>query len=386
MAASFISNALQVNFDSVLGFSDNEGMVNMFKSLESTGLCGFLGCPSVLYEDELVSFFANSIVKDNEVLSCVQGKFVEITEDIFASVFELPTDGLTYLSKVPKDLIFDAKSIFSMSGEPVKISCKKREMKYEFRLLNDILEKSVSVKAGSFDVVMHERFLLMTAIHFGLKVNWSKLLFDILKEMADQSSKISKGYAAQICVLLKGDPNLTLGEAKTFQPLKILTVKTVGTYVSKNKNIAYDETDEPVVAKAAVVKKKAVSKKRPAVTADEPVLKKKRTTMGRAALSDKNLAIVSVVLDVEPISVIHVAAPKDQRCRAQKRKLVLRNESEEESAVEVVVEKEAVKADVDNIDNIIQHVIAETAEFETGEPDLMEPVVTVIAGSEPVEN
>ncbi|KZV48072.1 hypothetical protein F511_25350 [Dorcoceras hygrometricum] len=180
MAASFINNARQVNFDSVLGFPDNEGMVNMFKSLESTGLHGCLGCPSVLYEDDLVSFFANILVKDNE--------------------------------------------------------------------------------AGSFDAVTHERFLLMTTINFGVKVDWSKLLFDILKEMADQSSKRAKGYAAQIFVLLKGDPNLTLGEAKTFPPLKILTIKTVGTYVAKNKNIADDETDEPVAAKEAVVKKKAVSK------------------------------------------------------------------------------------------------------------------------------
>ncbi|KZV44905.1 hypothetical protein F511_27030 [Dorcoceras hygrometricum] len=197
MTTSFINNALQVNFDSILGFPDNEGMLNMFKSLESTGFCGFLGCPSILYEEDFVSFFPNSLVKDNELLSCVQGKFVAITEDRFAGVFELPTEGLTDLSDAPKDFIFDARSIFSMSGEPVKTSFKMKEMKYEFRLLNDILEKSVSVKAGSFDAVTHERFLLMTAIHFGVKVNWSKLLFDILKKMADQSSKRAKGYAAQ---------------------------------------------------------------------------------------------------------------------------------------------------------------------------------------------
>ncbi|KZV32020.1 G-type lectin S-receptor-like serine/threonine-protein kinase-like [Dorcoceras hygrometricum] len=37
MASAFITNALQVNFDSVLGISDNDEMVNMFKALESTG-------------------------------------------------------------------------------------------------------------------------------------------------------------------------------------------------------------------------------------------------------------------------------------------------------------------------------------------------------------
>ncbi|KZV44016.1 hypothetical protein F511_33887 [Dorcoceras hygrometricum] len=56
-------------------------MDQMFKALESTGLCGFLGCPSVLYEDDLVAFFAHNLVKENEVISCVQGKFVGISEN-----------------------------------------------------------------------------------------------------------------------------------------------------------------------------------------------------------------------------------------------------------------------------------------------------------------
>ncbi|KZV34125.1 glutathione reductase, cytosolic [Dorcoceras hygrometricum] len=156
--------------------------------------------------------------------------------------------GLTDVANVPKDLVYDARSIFSKSG-----ACKKRKMKYEFCLLNDILPKSVTVKAGSFDVVTHERFLLMTAINFGLKINWSKFLFDILKEMVTKSSKKAKGFAAQICVLLKSAPNLSLGEAKTVPPQKILTVKTVGTYVAKNKNIGSDEdeSEDPLAKKAS---------------------------------------------------------------------------------------------------------------------------------------
>ncbi|KZV48826.1 polyadenylate-binding protein-interacting protein 4-like [Dorcoceras hygrometricum] len=197
MAASLTHNALQVNFDSVLSLPD-EGMDQMFKALESTGLRDFLGCPSVLYEE------------------------------VFAGSFQLPTEGLTSMDEVPKDLVYDSRSLFSASREPVKTSCKNKELKIEFRLLNDILAKSVTVKAGSFDAITHERFLLMTAIQFGLNMNCSKILFDILKGMVTKSSK-QAGFAAQICVLLKGAPDLTLGEAKTFPPLKILTVKPVGT-------------------------------------------------------------------------------------------------------------------------------------------------------------
>ncbi|KZV54979.1 patatin-like protein 2 [Dorcoceras hygrometricum] len=110
-------------------------------------------------------------------------------------------------------------------------------MTFEFRLLNDILAKSMTVKVGSFDVVAHERFLMMSAIHGGIPVNWGRLLFNIFKDMVTPASRQARGYAVQTCILLKNAPDLELGESKEFPPLKILTAKTVGTYIAKNKNI-----------------------------------------------------------------------------------------------------------------------------------------------------
>ncbi|KZV42681.1 hypothetical protein F511_15888 [Dorcoceras hygrometricum] len=141
MASSLIQNFLQVNFDSVMS----------------------------LFEVDLESFFSNTVVKEDSVISCVQGKFVEIFEEQFAGVFGLPTEGLISVDEVPKELINAARKAFSANGELIKTSCKKKKMKVEFRLLNDILEKTVTVKAGSFDAVTHERFLLMAAIMAGLK-------------------------------------------------------------------------------------------------------------------------------------------------------------------------------------------------------------------------
>ncbi|KZV49350.1 hypothetical protein F511_09257 [Dorcoceras hygrometricum] len=277
MASSSIANSLQVNFDSVLNFPE-ERMVKMFKDLESIGLRGFsdahLFCMNKTWNISLALPLLGK-----KVISVVQGKFVGISEEQFSGAFGLPIAGFTDMTEVPKDLVYDARSIFSASGEPVKTSCKKREIKFEFRLLNDILEKFVTIKAGSFDAITHERFLLMTANHFGLKINWSKILFDILMEM--------------------GAPNLNLGEAKTFPPLKILTVKTIGTYVSKKKHITSD-MDEPMEKMV----KKAAAKRRPAPAVVEPIAKKKRTTVGREAPTEKNLEIVPVVQNPEAISVV----------------------------------------------------------------------------------
>ncbi|KZV34598.1 hypothetical protein F511_17728 [Dorcoceras hygrometricum] len=191
-------------------------MVQMFESLIAMGLKEFLGCPAVFSEASLTEFFANSSVRDGMVVSTIKGKAVEISEEVFATTFELPTEGLTDLSEVPKNLVFDARSLFSVSQEQVSISCFKKEMEIQYRLLSDILAKTIYVKAGSFDAVTRDRFLLMTAITFDVKVNWSRLLFDVLKDMVTPGSRQAKWYAIQICVLLKNIPGLELGESRAF--------------------------------------------------------------------------------------------------------------------------------------------------------------------------
>ncbi|KZV33527.1 hypothetical protein F511_32808 [Dorcoceras hygrometricum] len=201
MASSLISNTVHVLFDSVLAM-ENSDIVATFEALVASGLQGFLGCPAVIYEASLIEFFQNGSVRDGMVISTIQGKSVEISEAMFAGKFELPMDGLTDLNEVPKDLVFDAKSVFSFTGEQVSTSCKKREMKIEFRLLSDILAKSITVKAGSFDVVTHERFLMMAAINGGVRISWGRLMFNIFKDMVIPGSRQARVIAIQICVLL----------------------------------------------------------------------------------------------------------------------------------------------------------------------------------------
>ncbi|KZV54928.1 patatin-like protein 2 [Dorcoceras hygrometricum] len=346
-------------------------MVNMFKALESTGLRGFLGCSSVLYEQELEQFFDTALVQDNDITCVISGKYVAISKD---------RQGL----------------LFSKSEKPVQYSCKKRLLRYEFRLLNDILAKLITVKAGSFDAVTHERFLMMTDIHFGVKINWSKILFEVLKEMADRTIKRAKGFAAQICVLLKGEPVVSLGEAKTFPPLKILSEKTINTYVATNKTIdARGESDEPHVDKVVTVKRKSVSKKKSAPTdkkdadeepvevaekavskklsastCDEPVVtKKKRTTKKEADLSKENLELVSVATEaiplqiIEPISVVNLptrTGSDDDNVEREPVRLLIETE-------EMFVETDAGKLD--------ETAEATGTDVVMGKVDIEEPVV-----------
>ncbi|KZV19374.1 hypothetical protein F511_32588 [Dorcoceras hygrometricum] len=331
MASSLISNTNKVYFSSVLGM-ENEGMVAMFEALISYDLNGFLGCSSTIYEAALIEFFRNASIRDDQVVSTVQGKPVEISEELSARTFELTMEGLTDMHEVPKDLVFDARSELSFNGEQLSTSCKKREMKIEFRLLSDILAKSVTVKAGSLDAITHERFSMMSAINGGVQINWGRLLFNIFKDMVTPGSRQAKGYALQICTLLKNVPDLELGDSKEFPPLKILTAKTVSRYIAVNNNIAVEDVDdEPRVKKTPV--KKELSKKRSTATADKPYVKRKRTLVGKATVVAKDSALVTVAQEVVPLQIVAPIfdVPPAPTRKASKRKLRTKPGSDDES-------------------------------------------------------
>ncbi|KZV25475.1 hypothetical protein F511_05525 [Dorcoceras hygrometricum] len=240
MALSLYSNAQHVDFDSVLAM-DDPGMVSMFEALMASGLRGFLGCPAVVYEDALVDFFENASVRNGVVFSTVGGQIVEITEKLFAESFELPVDGLGDLSEMPKDAIFDARSIVSLSGEQINLSGRKNQMKMPYRLLCDIVAKAISVKAGSFNAITVEKFSLMTTVVCGVKMNWAKFLFGILKKMVAAKTKQAKGFAIQISLLLATFPTVELGEASAFPASKILSKKTVLRFISINDRDGAEE-------------------------------------------------------------------------------------------------------------------------------------------------
>ncbi|KZV37005.1 hypothetical protein F511_12917 [Dorcoceras hygrometricum] len=283
MASPPISNNHHIDFDSVFDM-DDAGLAQVFETLIATGLRNFLGWPAVFYEEALLEFFANGTVRNGLVVSTVRGVTVEISEQLFAETFELPVEGLTDLTDVPKDKIFDARSLFSASKEQVSVSCFKKEMKIEYRLLHDILAKTLFVKAGSFDA--------------------------------------AKGFAIQIGVLLQNVQGLVLGESKGFPKSRILDAKIVHRFIHINEKIGLEESAaSPRVKKTSV--KKAVSKKRQVGAGEEaPVMKKKRTTKGKPVVIAQEAVPLQTVEATTIAPVEKLSVPKRQS-QKRKRKLVL---------------------------------------------------------------
>ncbi|KZV50766.1 hypothetical protein F511_27968 [Dorcoceras hygrometricum] len=398
MASSLFINTLNVCFESVLAM-DNAGMVAMFESFVDTGLKGFLGCPAVIHEAAVLEFFANGSVRDGFVVSTVNRVTVEFSEQLFAETFELPVEGLTYLSEIPKDLVFDARSIVSLSE-------KKKEMAIEFRLLCDILAKTISVKVGSFDAITQEKFLMMAAITCGVRINWNRLLFNIFKDMVTPGSRQAKGYAIQISLLLENVPNLELGESSEFPSSKVLTENTMHRYIVLNDKVGMEVVKaEPRVKKTPV--KRAASKKRPATDAAvAPVVKKKRTTkttpVPKRKIQKRKRRLIlgsdDEIVDSEPVvggSIVGEAAVEVVDDTAEKDVETVVDSvgiSDVETAIDsVIVETVVGSADVpvslpamavvlnegistaDEVDIIIEQVIAETAQIDTdvGDQDVV---------------
>ncbi|KZV25239.1 hypothetical protein F511_29871 [Dorcoceras hygrometricum] len=363
------------------------GMLNMFKALEASGLRRFLGCESVLYEKELGLFFDTALIQDEDITCVISGKFVSISPTLFAKVFDLPTEGITNFSEVPKDKVYDARSLFSQKGVQIDVHGKKKYMKHEFRLLNDILAKAITVKAGSFDSVTVERLQMMTTIQYGLESELGQSVVYVLKDMVDRSQRKAKGFAAQIGFLLKGIPTVNMGDGVPFPSAKILSMKTVHTYIITNTTIdARAESEEPTMVKTPKTKKKTsstdellvdifadvtASKKRSATEADAPITtKKRRTGKSKPSVSQANLDIVQVATDVEPIQIVdptHAAATVPSpvlKRKSRKRRLVLSRVSDDESVgTEEIIKKADAAVIISTAEAAIAKVLEETLEL-----------------------
>ncbi|KZV18021.1 hypothetical protein F511_39426 [Dorcoceras hygrometricum] len=308
---------------------------------------------------ELEQFFDTALVQDGDITGAISGKYLSVSQSQFAEIFALPTEGLVTFSDVPKHLVYKERSIFSKSGEQVEIHGKKRFLKYEYRLLNDILAKAITVKAGS------------------------SMLLPLNVFNDDRNS-----------------------EGISFQASKILSVKTVNTYIATNQTIdARGQTEEQGMASEAIVKRKskskkksvstddtpveiiseiAGSKKRPATEGDAPVIpKKRRTVKSKASPSTTGMDIFTVAQDVVPIQIVEptpaaaaVVSPAPKR-RYPNRKLILSTGSDDETLDEKESMKETAEVTVrettvapsDEVDVIIEQVIAETSKLGTDETE-----------------
>ncbi|KZT76334.1 hypothetical protein F511_46641 [Dorcoceras hygrometricum] len=184
---------------------------------------------------------------------------------------------------------------------------------------------------------------MMAAINGGIPINWSKVLFNIF----DSGITESQGFCHSNQSVAGGFSKLGIGRFLGVPSSRILTERTVHRYIVINDKVGMEEVADISRVKKRP-KKKAVSRKRPVVVTDvEPTVKKKRTSKSKSVSSKDNLDILPVAHEAVHLQTV---APT----------------MEDEPVVESTAE-EVRTTSADDVDIIIEQVIAETAQLEMDE-------------------
>ncbi|KZV35338.1 hypothetical protein F511_35279 [Dorcoceras hygrometricum] len=142
----------------------------------------------------------------------MENKKLVITNEVFSETFHLPTEGIISFYGLPAQEVEVMKVLFSATDVTFKSSSKKRDVKMEYRQLNDIVAKSLTAKAGSYDAVTMERLDMMVAISAGIRINWVHVLFQTLSAMVSSPGKQSQGYVVHLSLLLEKLVKADLGD------------------------------------------------------------------------------------------------------------------------------------------------------------------------------
>ncbi|KZV40258.1 hypothetical protein F511_37931 [Dorcoceras hygrometricum] len=128
MASSLFVNTLQVDFASSFAM-EHIGMIRMFKSLEDTGLRGFLEGTTSIFENVVTELFVNAKVIAGTFLSTVCSLKLVVTEDIFSAAFKLPIEGITGLAHIPKETIAEMRNEHQAHDEHGSVQGSDRSLK-----------------------------------------------------------------------------------------------------------------------------------------------------------------------------------------------------------------------------------------------------------------
>lgn len=114
----------------------------------------------------------------------------------------------------------------SLSGVSLKYFGKKKDMKLEYKLLNDIMAISLTAKAGTFNGFNIESLEKMIAITVGVKVNYFVFLFNILIAVISTPEKQHHGLTVPIYRLLE-KCRAQIGQSSVLNYHKVLNEKPI---------------------------------------------------------------------------------------------------------------------------------------------------------------
>ncbi|KAL6550399.1 hypothetical protein OROMI_020887 [Orobanche minor] len=176
---------------------DDDNMEKIISKIEEQGLYRLGRSHPELYDELIVEEFyrvatvkAHSRKHGGEIISIsasVQNISICINQDLLVSMFGLPSNGLTMeeLESFGSDELLTAYwGLFTgkSSNKDVHPSCPKKKFCLPFVFLHDFCCRIIKKRTGPFDTCTNLRFIMMIAILYGEKVNWSQIVLKRLSE------------------------------------------------------------------------------------------------------------------------------------------------------------------------------------------------------------
>ncbi|KZV46883.1 rho GTPase-activating protein 7-like [Dorcoceras hygrometricum] len=214
--------------------------------------------------------------EDGMVVSTIRGTAVEISESMFAAAFALPTEGLTDLSDVPKNLVFDARSLFFESKEQAK----------GFSIQVSVLLKNVpGLDLGESRAFPIPRVLTEKTVHRFVAINEKVGVEDVTDEPRVRKTPVKKavsqkrpavGVEAALVVkkkrTTKGKPMVIAQEAVPLQIVEAIANAPVEQPLvlkrksQKRKRRLVLSADDGTVAEQPASEVESTVEKQPAIT------------------------------------------------------------------------------------------------------------------------
>lgn len=222
-----------VDFEEVQALN-NVDINKVLGMLTESGLKKFLSCALSYNVSVAKQFFLSAKIIHGSIACTFKNVEYTISQKLFADTLELPSGGIEKISDIPDGNSDMWKLGFSLSENPISIPGEKQDLKPEFRILANIVAKSLLARAGAYDKITLEKFQYMALIASRILVDWSGILFNTLLDMVRGKGR-SEGFALQICYILS-NLGVELDEMEPLHSKKYLNAATVADCLKRNSS------------------------------------------------------------------------------------------------------------------------------------------------------
>ncbi|KAL6498642.1 hypothetical protein OROGR_028189 [Orobanche gracilis] len=222
--------SIVVDFEGLLESNMTGQMERLIRNFKKNGIYSFLSInPTNLYKEDVICFFKEAEVGENQITSNVFGNPCYIDINSIAKAFNMETRGLT-VEALKQDISDVWCEIKLPSEDPrVKLRAKKNDLQTEYKYALDITNKIVMGMAGSFDQLSSSKFTVMGALIQDKRINWPEYIYrQLVREvnkmewLADEKKfKQKLAFGTQISWILE-QLGVVKGRAETFHSLKRL--------------------------------------------------------------------------------------------------------------------------------------------------------------------